>query len=153
MLPRSEILCPSKKGGNNLIPETIDTEQLSNIEDYSSPPDKTYRMDFENLRIMGKIEDYEAVLQFIKKVLRTDKYSYEIYDWYYGNELRNLVGMPYDYIATECPRIIEEALITDDRILSVGDFKFSKISVDSLSMSCVVKTIYGNINYSQEVSI
>lgn len=153
MLPRSKILCYTEKGGHNLIPETLDTEQLSEIEDYSSPPDKTYRLDFENHRIMGKLEDYDAVLQFIKKALRTDKYSYEIYDWYYGNELRDLVGMPYDYIITECPRIIEEALITDDRILSVEDFEFSKTSVDSMNMSCVVKTIYGNINYSQEVSI
>lgn len=136
-----------------MIPQTLETEQLEDVEEYSSPANRTYRLDFDNLRIIGKLEDYDAVVQFIKKVLRTDRYAYEIYDWYYGNELRALVGMPYDYIVTECPRIIEEALITDDRIISVGDFEFSKSSIDSLLISCVIKTIYGNVDYTQEVSI
>ena len=136
-----------------MIPETLNTENLITTEDYESPPDRTYKLDFVNKRIIGKIEGKEAVLQFIKKVFDTDKYAYPIYDWYYGNELLNLVGMPYEYVITECPRIINEALTTDDRILAVTNFEFTKTSVDSLTMSCVVRTIYGNINYSQEVMI
>ena len=136
-----------------MIPSTINTEQIVETEGFESLPDKTYRLDFVNKRILGKIDGKEAVLQFIKKVLSTDKYAYEIYDWYYGNEILSLVGMPYDYVVTECSRIIEEALKVDDRILEVVDFKYEKMSIDSLQMSCVVRTIFGDINYSQEVAI
>lgn len=136
-----------------MIPDTINTEQLMNTEEFESYPDKTYRLDFVNKRIIGKIDGKEAVLQFIRKVLSTDKYAYEIYDWYYGNEILSLVGMPYDYIVTECSRIVNEALTVDDRILDVVDFEYERVSMDTLKMSCVVRTIFGDINYSQEVAV
>ena len=136
-----------------MIPSTLNNETLIESEEYESLPSTTYRLDFVNRRIIGVIDGSEAVMQFIKKVLNTDKYAYSIYDWYYGNELLKLVGMPYDYIRTECPRIIEEALLADDRILSVENFEFSKLSIDSLSVSCIVRTVYGTLHYTQEVSI
>lgn len=136
-----------------MIPDTLNDEQIVEAEEFESHPDRTYRLDFANKRIVGKVEGKEAVLQFIKKVLDTDKYAYEIYDWYYGNEILSLVGMPYDYVVTECSRIIEEALTVDDRVLEVVDFQYEKVSMDTLKMSCTVRTIFGDINYSQEVAI
>lgn len=136
-----------------MIPATLNTEYSDNFEEYESLPSKTYRLDFVNKRIIGIVDGPEAVMQFIKKVLNTDKYAYSIYDWYYGNEIFSLVGMPYEYVKTDCPRIVEEALLADDRILSVENFEFSQLSMDSLSMSCTVRTIYGTLNYTQEVSI
>ena len=136
-----------------MIPETLNNANLTESDEYESLPGKTYRLDFVNQRIIGVVDGPDAVMQFIKKVLSIDKYAYAIYDWYYGNELSTLVGMPYDYVKTECPRIVEEALLTDDRILSVENFEFSMLSVDSLSISCTVRTVYGTLNYTQEVSI
>ena len=136
-----------------MIPKTINDQSLLESEQYHSHPSRTYRLDFENKRIIGKIDEAEAVLQFIRKVMNTDKYAYAIYDWYDGNELFNLIGKPHAYVKTECPRIIEEALLVDDRILSIDNFKLQDESGDSLSLSCIVKTIYGTINYTQEVSI
>ena len=136
-----------------MILDTLNNQNTTESEAYESPSSRTYRLDFVNRRIMGIVDGAEAVNQFIKKVLCTDKYAYSIYDWYYGNELYSVVGMPYDYIKTECPRIIQEALLVDDRILSIENFEFSKLSVDSLSISCTVRTIYGTLQYNQEVSI
>lgn len=136
-----------------MIPQTINTDNLVSSEEYESPPSKTYRLDFENKRIIGKVDGADALLQFIRKTLSTDKYAYPIYDWYYGNELLNLVGKPYAYVETECPRIIREALLVDGRILSVDNFKFSNMSTDSLTVSCTVRTVFGIINYYQEVSV
>ena len=136
-----------------MIPQTFNIQNSIESEEYESLPSNTYRLDFVNKRIIGVVDGQEAVMQFVKKVLNTDKYAYSIYDWYYGNELFELVGMPYDYVITECPRIIEEALLADDRILSVENFAFSKSSIDSLSMSCTVRTVYGTLNYTQEVAI
>ena len=136
-----------------MIPQTLNAMDLTEPEEYESLPSTTYRLDFVNNRIIGIIDGPEAIMQFIKKVLNTDKYAYSIYDWYYGNELFSVIGMPYDYVKTDCPRIIREALLADDRILSVDKFEFSKLSADSLSISCIVRTVYGTLNYTQEVSI
>lgn len=136
-----------------MIPDTLELETTTDTEAYESPPSLTYRMDFVNKRIIGKVDDSDAVMQFIHKVMNTDKYAYEIYDWYYGNEISSLIGKPYDYVVTECPRIIDEALTVDDRILKVTDFTFKRLSIDSAEISCVVKTIYGDLMYTKEMMI
>ena len=135
-----------------MITETLNSDNLIDIDEFESPPSLTYRLDFVNRRIIGKIDDKEAVMQFIKKVLDTNKYAYEIYDWYYGNELLELVGMSYDYISVEAPRIVEEALLVDDRITYIDSWSFTRLSVDSMEISFLVHTIYGDIKYTEEVT-
>lgn len=135
-----------------MIPLTPDFfEQTEDTVNYEVVPTKTYKIDFETGRIIGMVEDRDAVMQFIRKVLNTDKYAFEIYDWNYGNELRNLAGQSYDYVVTRIPNIFKEALLVDDRIIDVRDFKFSRTGLDSILVSCVVDTVYGQIIYEQEV--
>ena len=129
------------------------TQESQNTEAFEILPTKTYAIDLENKRIMGTIEGRDAVMQFIRKVMSTDKYAYEIYDWYYGNELLKLVGKPYDYVVTRIPNIFREALLVDDRITDIRDFTFTQSTLDSVHVSCQVHTIYGNVNYEQEVSV
>ena len=135
-----------------MIPNSQDlTSQVESSKHFEIQPTKTYGIDFVNKRIMGTIDDRDAVLQFIQKVLSTDKYAFEIYDWYYGNELIKLVGQSYDYVVTRIPNIFREALLVDDRITDVRDFTFKRIQIDTLEVSCVVDTVYGQIKYTQEV--
>lgn len=122
-------------------------------ETFEILPTKTYMIDYANRRIIGTIEGRDTVMQFIHKVLNTDKYAFEIYDWYYGNELIKLVGQPYDYVVTRIPNIFREALLVDDRITSVRDFTFVKSSIDSVLVVCYIDTVYGEIKYEQEVLI
>lgn len=137
-----------------MIPSSQEVfSQDENSENYEILPAKTYRIDPVTKRIIGMIDGGEAVLQFIRKVLNTDKYAYEIYDWYYGNELLGLVGQPYDYIVTRIPNIFREALLVDDRIVDVRDFSFIRTSIDVLVVSCKVDTVYGTIEYEQEVLV
>jgi hypothetical protein len=137
-----------------MIPESPDFfMQDENVENFQILPTKTYRIDPVNKRIMGNIEDREAVMQFIRKVLSTDKYAFEIYDWYYGNELLKLVGQSYDYAIARIPNIIKEALLVDDRITDVRDFTFNRTNIDTVVVSCFVDTVYGEIKYEQGVSI
>lgn len=134
-----------------MIPETLSDTYAAEIEEFESWPVLTYKLDFSNGRIIGKIDGRDAVIQFIRKVLNTNKYAYEIYDWYYGNELFTLLGMPYNYIIVEAPRIIEEALLVDDRIISIDSWNFTQLSHDSAEISFQVHTIYGSIAYVKEV--
>lgn len=137
-----------------MIPDSatilLEEESSANFEIL---PTRTYRLDLVNKRIIGIIDDAQAVLQFITKVLSTDKYAFEIYDWYYGNELLKLVGHSYDYVITRIPNIFKEALLVDDRITDVRDFTFTQSSFDSVNVVCYVDTVYGTIKYEQEVSI
>ena len=135
-----------------MIPETLNSDNLIDIDEFESPPSLTYRLDFTNRRIIGKVDGKEAVMQFIKKVLDNRKYAYEIYDWYYGNELLGLVGMSYDYFSVEAPRIVEEALLVDDRITYIDSWSFTRLSLDSMEISFLVHTIYGDIKYTEEVA-
>ena len=137
-----------------MIPDSSDIFNLDeNVENSQVLPTKTYKVDSVNKRIIGTIEDRDAVTQFIRKVLSTDKYAFEIYDWYYGNEILKLVGQPYDYAITRIPNIIREALLVDDRILDVRDFSFNQPKIDTLVVVYYVDTIYGEIKYEQEVMI
>ena len=124
-----------------------------NSQNFEIMPSKTYKIDTINKRIIGTIDGKEAVMQFIQKVLSTDKYAFEIYDWYYGNELLKLVGQNYDYVVARIPNIFKDALLVDDRIIDVRDFTFTKLSIDSVAVSCIVDTVYGVIAYEQEVII
>ncbi len=135
-----------------MIPETP-AFSVDTTEEFETLPTKTFQLDRTNGRIMGNIDGSEAVMQFIKKVLDTSKYAYEIYDWYYGNQLNLLVGQPYDYVVARIPSIIEEALCSDDRITGVRDFTFERLALDSCSSSFYVDTIYGSQKITMEVPL
>lgn len=136
-----------------MIPQsTAYFSQDNDLEKAEMLPTRTYRIDFVNGRILGTVDGRDAVMQFIRKVLNTDKYAFEIYDWCYGHELIKVVGQPYDYVVTRLPNLINEALMIDTRITGVRDFSFHQLSTDSVQISCVVDTIYGPIDYKQEVS-
>ena len=137
-----------------MIPQSTDFfMQDENSKNFEILPTKTYRIDPVNKRIIGVIDGRDAVMQAIRKVLSTDKYAYEIYDWYYGNELIKLVGKSSDYARTRIPNIMKEALLVDDRITDVRDFVFNQPKIDTLVVSCIVDTVYGEIRYEQEVAI
>lgn len=137
-----------------MIPESRDVlAQTDSTKNFEILPTKTYKVDLVNKRIIGTVDGPDAVLQFIRKVLSTDKYAFEIYDWYYGNELLKLVGQPYDYVITRVPNIFREALLVDDRITDIHDFTFTQTELDAVAVSCVIDTVYGAIPYEQEVMI
>ena len=135
-----------------MIPQTP-VSQVESTTANEILPTKTYRLDFETKRIIGVVEGREAVLQFIRKTMNTDKYAYEIYDWYYGNELYRLIGQPYEYVVTRLPNIMKEALMVDNRIKDVRQFTFNRLDLDTPAVTSIVDTVYGEIKYEQEVPL
>lgn len=137
-----------------MIPQTPDyLNSDTPTSKYSVLPTLTYNYDENAGKFVGRIKEKDSVVQFISKTLATDKYAYEIYDWYYGNELIKLVGKSSAYAITEIPRIVKEALTADDRITDVVNFTFEQTNVDSITASCLVKTVYGDISHKIEVKI
>lgn len=127
----------------------------NNIENINiiAIPSKTYRIDFNKNRAKGIFDEIKALTQSIYKILITKRYKYEIYDWNYGIEIDDLIGMPKPYVKIEIERRIKDALSIDDRILEVYDFEFFDVYNDkcSLCVKFVVKSIFGDFGFSWEV--
>ena len=132
------------------LPQTgkIDIEELT-----KTVPSYTYRFDFENKRIIGKVDGQEAVVQAIHKVFETMRYAYVIYDSRYGEEFTTLIGKSYPYAAAAISSMVEDCLMQDDRILHVFDFVTEKKDADTMYVEFKVDTVYGEIVYSTEVSL
>ena len=110
-----------------MIPEqTID---LTNLE-IENQPSRTYKLDFERKRIGGMIDNEQAIMQMVMKILYTERYAYVIYSSQYGVELDRMIGQDYDFIVSDLERTITEALTADDRVIDITDFQTNKIGVD-----------------------
>ena len=133
-----------------MIPE----QQLNLTELESVPqPSLTYYLDMDKKRISGMIDNQEAIKQAVIKILNTERYAYVIYNSEYGVELERLVGADYDFIVSDLKRTISEALMADDRVLSISDFKIQKTGVDSLTASFTVNSVFGSDKISVEVQV
>lgn len=119
--------------------------------DIATQPTLTYKLDFETKRISTKIDDFEAVMQAIMKILYTERYSYVIYSGDYGVELEKLIGQDYNYIVSDIERIITEALTVDERVLSISDLEIVKLNQDSAQVTFTANTIYGSGAVTTEV--
>ena len=111
--------------------------------------ENTYRLDFENGRIFGKISGREALVQWVRKILMTEKDAYGIYTDY-GCGAERLVGHDFLYASSMLKKNIIEAVLADARVLSVSGFTFER-EKDSFYAEFNVNTIYGEI--SEEVRL
>lgn len=133
-----------------MIPEQ--QVDLTNLE-VISQPSLTYKLDFERKRITGKIDDEEAIMQLVMKILYTERYAYVIYSSQYGVELDRLIGKDYDFIVSDLERTITEALLADDRILSITNFVAEQTAIDRMSVTFTVNSVVGSVNINTEVMI
>jgi hypothetical protein len=133
-----------------LIPEQ--EVDLTNLE-VITQPSLTYRLDFERKRIGSKIDNEEAIMQMVMKILYTERYAYVIYSSQYGVELDRLIGQEYDFIISDLERTITEALLADDRILSITDFTTEQTAIDRMTASFMINSVIGATNISTEVQI
>ena len=111
---------------------------------------KTYKLSEE--KIEGFVDELEALKQSIYKVLATERYEYPIYSFSYGIAWKELIGEERPFVRAEMKRMIEEALLRDDRILEVDGFEF-EFSGDSCHCSFDVLSIFGNVEIETEVPV
>lgn len=121
-------------------------------EDEVVQTSNTYAIDWENGRIIGKIDELEAVAQHIHKSLITMRNQYLIYDSDYGSEIVEMLLIPdvtREYIEAELPSLIEEA-IEDERILQIGEIEII-FEGENAFISFDVETIYGELIVKEAV--
>lgn len=129
-----------------------ENDGLEMIFEQQTQTSRTYKIDFDKKRIIGYVDEREAVKQFIIKALNTERYEYLIYSWDYGTEMTRLFGKPLPYIYSELKGLITEALTQDDRIESVDAFSFSHYK-NKVHVQMTVHTIFGPIEAEREVTV
>lgn len=121
-------------------------------------PSLTFRLDMQmdmhnEPRVIGYVDELDAIRQAIYKILSTERYKYLIYSWNYGIELADLFGKPVDYVCPELERRISEALLQDSRIKAVTDFSFDTSRRGQVLVKFLVHTGLGELEIAKEVAI
>lgn len=125
----------------NTLPDIIgfDTDiQLT------SRPSRTWIIDRNTMQVGFMDEGLEAVRQAVEIALNVERFQWQIYNTNFGNELEELVGDDADYIQSELPRMVNDALSVDDRVIDTADYVFS-VNGDSMTVSFTVNTVYGQL--------
>lgn len=126
---------------------------LLNIDlDKTIEPSKNHKMDINRELINGYNDLIDGVKQSVFKILNTERYNHYIYSKNYGIELESLFGEPISYVCPEIERRITEALIQDDRIVSVDSFSFELNKKRSVHVTFMVHTIFGDFSSEKEVN-
>lgn len=134
-----------------VVDDEEDNDALIEDQDEEEVDEPTLTFEVKNGRIRRKIDDYPAMVQAVDKILRTERFVWAIYDDQYGHDLETLIGKDMEYAKTEVDRMIKEALYDDDRVIDVKITEIKQISADSLSVSGVCSTVYGDISIETEV--
>ena len=127
-----------------MLPSTdIDLDKLNPNTEIQ--PSKTYAIDFEKNIINGYVDGIEAVRQAVFLTLNTMRFEHIIYDSNYGSELTNLIGQNTQDIDIHIQNAVNDALLQDERIISLTDFQFDKKG-EQVTASFTVNTIFGDYN-------
>ena len=131
-------------------------------------PSKTYKLDLERGRILplGTADGLEAARQFVRKALITPRFRCLIYDNQYGSELKQTViagDATPEFVETEIPRLVREALLADSRIFDVYgiDVSFKKdpsagastasFEGDNVFISLTAHTAFGRVDVREVI--
>lgn len=115
-------------------------------------PSKTPKMDRQSETVRGVADGIEAVKQAVYLALNTERYEWLVHSWNYGVELRDLIGKDTDYCIPEIERRVREALLQDDRITAVENFKFT-VDRKRVSVTFTVLSTLGTFDTEMGVEI
>lgn len=133
-----------------MIPQS-DGVTLNEDMEEAPQPSLTYKLDLNNGRIGAVVVDgLEAVKQAVFKILATIRFEHLIYSADYGNEADVGGVRGRAVFETEIERWVREALLQDDRIVSVTQFRFN-YDLDTALVQFVVESDYGN--YTDELEV
>lgn len=135
----------------SLSPE-VEIPEISEETEQLIETSRTYKIDFETGEITNEIIDgLEAIKQFVFMALSTPRYTYGIYSDDFGSEIQELLvdeSVTTEFKKMEIERFVTEALIYDERIDSVENFRIEHID-DSFQISFTVNSIYGDIQVEE----
>lgn len=128
-----------------------------NIEDALDEvevPSKTYYMDWEKGRIVGKCNGLTALKQAIHKALITSRGDFLVlYSDDYGSDIEHAVlgdSPTSEYLTTVIPKLVKDCLLVDDRINDVFDIE-SHTEGEKLFISFTVSSDFGEFDIREVI--
>jgi hypothetical protein len=112
-------------------------------------PSRTYALNPETGRITGLADGLDAVRQAAMKILGTERFEHLIYSGNYGVELQKM-NRDRRFLSSELKRRIQEALLQDDRIRSVGEIRITYAD-DSATVDFSIQSVYGDVQLRKEL--
>lgn len=119
----------------------------------TSPATNTYKLHYTKKKINSFVDRKQALEQSIYCLLNTERYKYPIYSFNYGIQREDLFGKNIDSIMRKLQNRINNALVSDDRIISVTNFEFDSKENGVLKVRFIVNSIYGEIEINYEFNI
>ena len=138
----NQITIPSKTYKLNLDVATPTNQINSNLSN-----------NFAVDRIIGYVDNLEAVKQAIYHILMTERYAYLIYSRNYGVELEQYIGKDLDYIEATIEDTLSEALMYDLRITNVQVNNIEKVDNDKVLINFTANTIYGDLVLEVDINV
>lgn len=129
------------------LPEVIGFDTDITIK---SVPSKTWIIDRNAMQVASMDAGLESVRQAVEIALNVERFRWQIYNTNFGSELTDLVGEDEAYIVAELPRMVEDALSPDGRVVSVDNYEFKR-NGDSLTVSFSVHTVFGDLQEVVEI--
>lgn len=140
-----------------LTPGNLDTKvtigEVVEVETAASQPSRTYAVNWQAGRVSGFVDGTDALKQAIYKILQTERFAHLIYSWNYGFEANRLIGQSAAYLKSEIQRLVTEALLADDRITAVENFKVSITGKRQAAVEFTVVSVFGEMEIETEVTI
>lgn len=121
------------------------------VETAASQPSRTYAINWQTGRVAGFVDGAEALKQAVYKLLQTERFAHIIYSWNYGFEANRIIGQ--SAAKSEIQRLITEALLADDRITAVEDFKISITGKRRAAVEFTAVSVFGAVPVETEVRI
>ena len=124
-----------------MLPTEYNDDLVQDFE-IETQPTRTYALRFDGYPCSGgKLDGLEAMKQAIFLILQTERFQYANY----GIELNALLGQTMTpYLQAKVAKAIEDALMADDRVLSVEQFSFTK-GKRNLLVKFTVATTEGDV--------
>lgn len=100
--------------------------------------------------LQGSCDGLEALRQAVFLLLQTERGRWPVFSAGFGVDLLGLVGQPAAYVIPEAERRLREALLQDDRVLAVEEFRFARQG-RKLTVSFLVRSVYGDLQAEVEI--
>lgn len=126
---------------------------IAEVQDAQEKPSRTYHLDLDAGRIVGFVDNLEAVQQAIRKAIITPRFKCLIYDNQYGSEIEDAViakDASREYAESVIEGFVKDALAPDSRILECHDFTIT-FDKDQAHIEFTADTIYGEIEVEEVI--
>lgn len=121
-----------------------------NVE-FATYPIQEWLLNTDTQQLSESEQNLSAIAQDITFALSVERNRYPIMSSNFGVEFEDLLGKDESYVKANIKRRIQDAILIDDRVISVSNFGFKKIDSETLSVSFVVETIIGTIETTTNI--